>query len=335
MLAFDMPLGWDDPAADAKRAEEEGMDGLWSLEAGHDPYLPLALAAGSTERVVLGSGIAVAFPRTPLVHAQTGWDLQRLSRGRAVIGLGAQVKAHNQRRYSGPFDHPVARMQDMVLAIRAIWASWQDGTPLDYRGEFYQHTLMTPFFNPGPQDFPAPPIYVAAVSEPMLRMAGAVADGIHIHPLHSPHSLDQLTIPVARGAATEAGRDGDALVLVAPAMIATGRTMDEAQGAREGMRAQIAFYGSTPAYHAVLDVHGKRDVGEQLHAASRRGAWGEMPALVDDELLDAICATATWDGMAAELHRRYSGRVQRVMPYTMGDTTTPWATIAREVREAG
>lgn len=327
-----MPLLWSDPAGDARRAEADGMDGVWSTEAGHDPYLPLALAAAATERVALGPAIAVAFPRSPMVHAQVAWDLHRMAPGRFILGLGPQVKAHNMRRYSAPYDHPAPRLRDMVRAIRAIWQCWQEGGKLDYHGEFYTHTLMTPFFNPGPVDGPLPRIFIAAVGEPMLRVAGAECDGIHVHPLHTVRSLDQVTLPVLREAATAAGRDPAAIELAVPAMIATGRTAAEVEQAVPMMRAQIAFYASTPTYRSVLDAHGRGDTYEALHDLSLRGGWAEMPGLVDDELLHAVCTVATWDDLPAELARRYSGRVHRVMPYSLGDAGTPWREIAAGVR---
>ena len=337
MLIFDLPLGLDapDPGAIAAAAEAGGAGGVWSTEAGHDPYLPLALAAAQTSRVMLGTAIAVAFPRSPLVHAQVAWDLHRMAPGRFVLGLGAQVKAHNQRRYSAPFDHPVGRMRDMVGAIRAIWDCWQNGTPLNYEGEFYQHTLMTPFFNPGPVHHgDPPPIYVSAVSEPMLKLAGAVADGVHVHPLHTAHSLDVLTLPVTRAAATQSGRDADAIRFVIPVMLATGRTPDDVRDAREPMRAQIAFYASTPAYRAVLEAENRGDVADQLHALSRQGRWTDMPQLIDDEFFDAVCVSATWDTLAEALLARYRGRADRIMPYTTPDPDAPWTEITTAIHAA-
>ena len=336
-VAFDLPLGFDnpDPAGTAARAEAGGIDGVWSTEAGHDPYLPLALAAAATGHAVIGTAIAVAFPRSPMVHAQVAWDLHRMAPGRFILGLGAQVKAHNQRRYSAPYDHPVGRMRDMVRAIRAIWSCWQDGTPLRYEGEFYQHTLMTPFFNPGPVRHPAPPpIYVAAVSEPMLKVAGADAEGVHVHPLHTARSLDELTLRVAHDAARSAGRDPGALAFAVPFMVATGKTADDVAAATAPMRAQIAFYASTPAYRPVMEVEGRADLADELHMMSRRGRWDEMPARIDDELLGNVCICATWDDLAAAVVERYRGRATRLMPYAAPDDGTPWTAIAAEVRGA-
>ena len=332
-MLFDLPLGFagHDPGGLAAEAEADGLDGVWSAEAGHDPYLPLALVARSTQRITLGTAIAVAFPRSPMVHAQAAWDLQRLSGGRFVLGLGAQVRAHNERRYSVPGDRPAARMRDLVRAIRAIWASFQGETRLDYRGEFYTHTLLPPFFNPGPLEVPAPRIHLAAVTEPMLRVAGAEADGVHVHPLHTERYLDTVLLPTLRGAAIAASRDPGAIELAVPAMIATGPTTAEAEAAREALRAPVAFYASTPSYRRVLELEGREEVAERLHRHSVRGEWVEMPGLVDDGLLDAVCTTAAWDGLAAALARRYRGRAGRLMPYAPA-IGTPWGAIARELR---
>lgn len=336
MTAFDLPLGFRpaDPGGIGHAAEEQGLDGVWSTEAGSDPYLPLALVAHATSRIRFGTAIAVAFPRSPLVHAQAAWDLHRMAPGRFILGLGAQVKAHNQRRYSAPFDHPAGRMRDLIGAIRAIWSCWQDGVPLDYRGPFYQHTLMTPFFSPGPVDHPIPPpIFLAAVGPDMLGVAGAVAEGVHVHPLHSEKSLDTLTLPRTREAALAAGRDPAALEFVVPFLVATGKDAAAVESARPAMRAQLAFYASTPAYRCVMECEGRGELADELHALSRRGGWGEMPERVDDELLDAMCVSATWDELPAALVRRYAGRATRIMPYAVADDGTPWPEIAAAFRQ--
>lgn len=328
-----MPLGFspDDPGAAAERAESDGFDAAWSAEAGHDPYLPLAAAAKTTSRIQLGTAIAVGFARSPVVHAQAAWDLQRWSQGRFILGLGAQVKAHNERRYSVPGDRPVARMRDLIRAIRAVWNCWQLGEKLDYRGEFYTHNLMPPFFNPGPLDTPAPLIYLAAVTEPMLRVAGTEADGVHVHPLHTEKFLDQTVNPLTREAAEKAGKKQADFAFCVPAMIATGRTRDDVEAAIPAIRAQIAFYASTPSYRGVLEAEGKGEIADRLHMLSRRGGWAEMPELIDDELLHAVAICATWDELPSRLVARYAGRATRLMPYAVLDDGTPWPEIARQV----
>jgi probable F420-dependent oxidoreductase len=331
-LDFDLPLDFDGAAAAAARAETEGIDGLWTVESGHDPYIPLALATTTTRRLTLGTAISVAFPRSPMVHAMLAWDLHRLAPGRVVLGLGSQVKGHNERRFSVPFERPAARLREMVLAIRAVWRCWQQGTPLDHRGEFYTLTLMTPFFDPGPVEAPPPPIYLAAVNAGMIRVAGEVADGLHLHPLTSERTLDTFTVPRLREAALAAGRDPASITLVAPAMVATGRTAAEVEAARARLRSQLGFYGSTRTYRALLEVHRRGALADELHALSVAGRWDELGAAVDDELLDAFSVSATWDELADALVRRYAGRVHRVMPYGPVDPGAPWGEIARAVR---
>lgn len=332
-LCFDLPLGFDAAGPAAARAEAEGVDGLWTVESDHDPYLPLAIAATATSRVVLGTAISVAFPRSPMVHAMMTWDLHRLAPGRVVLGLGSQVKGHNERRFSVAFDRPAARLREMVLAIRAIWRCWQDGAPLDHRGEFYTLTLMTPFFNPGPvEGAPLPPIYLAAINPGMIRITGEVADGLHLHPLTSAETLDRFTLPRLREAAEAAGRDPGAITLVAPAMLATGRTRAEVDAGRERIRSQIGFYGSTRTYRPLLEVHDRGALAGRLHELSVAGRWDELGAAVDDELLDAFCISATWDELPEAMVRRYAGRVHRVVPYGKLDPEAPWGEIARAVR---
>ena len=332
-MLFDLPLraDVDDPAAFARAAEAAGLDGVWSAETGHDPFLPLLPAASATRRISLGTAVAVAFPRSPMVHAQVAWDLQRASNGRFVLGLGSQVRAHNERRYGVPGDRPAVRMRETVRAIRAIWRSFQEGVPLDHRGELWTLSLLPPFFNPGPLDVPPPPIAVAGVGEPMLRVAGAEADAVHVHPLHTERHLDEVVRPTVRGAARAAGRDPDLIAFIVPAMIATGRTAADVESAREGMRTQVAFYASTPSYRGVLAIEGRGETADHLHRLSVRGAWAEMAELVDDGLLDAVCTSATWDELPAALARRYRGRASRLMPYAALDAAA-WGEVAAEVR---
>ncbi len=331
LVDFALEASTADPGSAAEEAENEGFDGLWTAETGHDPYLPLLPAALSTRRISLGTAIAVAFPRSPMVHAQTAWDLQRSSGGRFLLGLGPQVRAHNERRYGVPGDHPAARMREMLRAIRAIWRSFQDGVPLAHRGEFYTLTLLTPFFNPGPLDVKPPPIYLAAVAGPMLRVAGAEADGVVVHPLHTERYIDEILVPTVADAARGAGRDASAIALTVPVMIAAGDSDQEVQEGRERMRLQIAFYASTPSYRVVLESEGKGEVTDRLHRLSLQGDWGSMAEVVDDGLLDAVCTAARWDDLPAALARRYEGRATRVMPYGPLPIER-WADVAGDLR---
>src|SRR5919204_4718662 len=235
----------------ARAAESIGFDGLWAAETNHDPFLALALAAPGTERIELGTAVAIAFARSPTVVAQTAWDLQALSRGRFVLGLGTQVKAHVERRFAMPWGPPAPRLREYVGLIRALWSTWQDGAPLNFRGEQYTATLMTPFFDPGPIEAERPPIHLAAVAPPLLRVAGEVADGLAVHPLHTrPYLLEVARPAIARGAA-RAGRDASAVQLSVPAFVVTGRDAAERERSRAQVRARIAFYASTPSYAPV------------------------------------------------------------------------------------
>ena len=233
-----------DVARLARYAEELGYDGLWTAEAGHDPYLPVALAATATERITLGTNIAVAFPRSPLVHAQIAWDLQAASRGRFVLGLGTQVKGHNERRYSTPWTAPGPRLREMVQLIRHIWDVWQHGTKPGFQGKYYQFSLMTPFFSPAPLEWPHIPLYIAGVNPYVCRLAGELCDGFQVHPFHSMKYIRETVLPnVEQGLAKGARKRGD-VTLATSAFVITGKDRDEIERVKGGVRQQIAFYAS-------------------------------------------------------------------------------------------
>lgn len=317
-------------AAWAARCEQLGFDGLYSTETNNDPFLPLALAAGSTSRVMLGTGVALALPRSPMQVAYTGWDLQGLSGGRFVLGLGSQVRAHVERRFSATWSQPARRMRDFALAVRAIWTAWADGTPLAYAGEFYRHTLMPPDFRPRPHGHRVPPIVLAGVRSRMIEVAGEVADGLLIHPFQTAEYVREIVLPsLRRGLETSGRRPGDVELSVC---VFTATTEEESEAARR----RIAFYGSTPGYRRVLELHGWGELFERLHALSRSGGWDEMPALVDDEVLDTFTVRgADGDEVAAELVRRYGGLATRVNLH-VGRKADPerWAGLAGALRRA-
>jgi len=315
----------DVPAA-ARAADEMGFDGLWSFETSHDPYLPLALAAEHTERIELGTSIAVAFPRTPLVHAQIAWDLQALSGGRFILGLGTQVKGHNERRFGIKWEQPGPRLREMVQTIQAIWDCWQNGTKPDFSGKFYDFTLMTPFFNPGPIAFPRPPIYIAGVNDYMCRLAGELCDGFHVHPLHSLKYLDEVALPLIGAGLTASGRPRSACRLSTSAFVITGRNEEEIEAAKAPVRQQLAFYASTRTYRRVLEVHGWEDVPARLNERAAQGDWVGMANEITDEMLDVYATVGTYDEIAAKVRRKYDGYLDRVsfyFPFTTGDTR-PW-----------
>lgn len=307
----------------AAEAEAEGYDGVWAAEVARDPFLPLVVAAQRTATVTLGTSIAVAFARNPMTLACVANDLQRASAGRFVLGLGSQIQAHIEKRFSMPWSNPAARMRELVRAIRAIWACWNDDVALDFRGEFYRHTLMTPFFSPGPNTFGPPPIYLAAVGPKMTSVAGEVADGLFVHPFTTPRYLDEVTMPAVQESLSAAGRERGAFTVCLPAFVATGTTDAEITEAVQRARRQISFYGSTPVYRRVLDIHGWGELQPQLNALSKRGAWEEMAALIDDEVLETFVAVGSPTDVAAELRRRFGGVVDRLGFATQDGSEVP------------
>jgi probable F420-dependent oxidoreductase len=304
-------------AARARELEAAGYDGVWTAEAGHDPYLACALVATATERVAIGTNIAVAFPRSPLVHAQIAWDLQAASRGRFILGLGTQVRGHNERRYSTPWGSPGPRLREMVLLIRHIWDVWQNGTKPGFEGKHYRFSLMTPFFSPGPIEWPHVPIYIAGVNPYMCRLAGEVCDGLQVHPFHSVRYIDEVVRPNVEAGLAKAGRPGDACTLATSAFVAMGRTRDEVEKAKGFARQQIAFYASTPAYRVILETHGWGDVSARLGEKAAKGDWGGMAALVTDEMLAEYALAGTYDEVPALVKRKYAGRIDRLSFYTL------------------
>jgi probable F420-dependent oxidoreductase len=337
-MKIDTGLGGDDLGAIGQRArelEDLGYDGIYTAETNHDPFLPLVVAAEHTERAQLGTGIAVAFARSPMTTANTAWDLNLYSGGRMMLGLGSQIQPHITKRFSMPWSHPAARMREFVSAMRAIWSSWQDGTKLDFRGEFYSHTLMTPFFNPGPNPYGAPKVYLAAVGEKMTEVAGEVCDGILIHGFTTERYVREVTIPAIERGLAKAGRARGDFEVSGPLFVVTGTTDEEIEAAKTGTRQQIAFYGSTPAYRGVLDLHGWGDLQGELNKLSKQGKWVEMGGLIDDDILDAFAVVAEPEGVAAELKRRYAGIVDRLSFYAPYQSDPArWAAVVADLRAA-
>lgn len=321
----DTGIGLAAIAAAAARAEADGADGVVVTETKHDPFISLTLAAQATDRVQLFSGIAVAFARNPMSLAMQANDVHELSHGRLVLGLGSQVQQHIERRFSMPWSRPAARMRDFVLATRAIWDAWRTGERLNYRGEFYQHTLMSPFFDPGPNPYGTPEVWVAAVGERMTETAGEVADGIVAHTFTTRRYLDEVTLPaLARGVAAAGRADRPGLSI--PAFVATGRDEAEIRAAAIAVSKQIAFYGSTPAYLPVLDLHGWAGVHEELNAASRRGEWQQMASIVTEEIVREFAVVGTPEQVATQLRERFSGVATRISfstPYEVAPELWP------------
>ena len=301
--------------ASAKDQEEQGYDGLWTAETAHDPFFPLLLASQETERVDLGTGIAVAFARNPMTLAQIAWDLQAASEGRFILGLGSQIKPHITKRFSMPWSSPAARMREMILAIRAIWASWNDGTKLDFQGDFYTHTLMTPFFNPGPNPHGNARIALAGVGELMTEVAGEVCDGFLCHGFTTERYLREVTLPALERGAAKAGRSVADIEISGPAFVVTGTNEEEMERSVAGTKQQIAFYGSTPAYRGVLELHGWGGLQDDLNKMSKEGKWKEMGDLITDEILHTFAVVAEPEKIAGGLEERYGDVVQRISFY--------------------
>ncbi len=305
-------------AEEARHLEELGFDGIWTAETQHDPFLPLAVAATTTSRVSLGTAIAVAFPRSPMVTAMLAWDLQRASRGRFILGLGTQVKAHNERRFSVPFTRPGPRLKELVLALKHIWGAFQGEHPLQFHGEFYRFDLLPPFFNPGPQEWPKPKVFLAAVNRFLYRTAAEVADGVHVHGFHTLKYLKEVALPEVDRGLARSGRSRQEFTLAGPVFAVVGKG-EERERAEAFVRSQIAFYGSTRTYRPVLEIHGWGELTDRLHALSLRGDWGSMTASVGREVLEEFAVFADdWVEAARAVREKYRGILDRVSFYAAG-----------------
>ncbi|KPM53547.1 LLM class F420-dependent oxidoreductase [Frankia sp. CcI49] len=303
--------GLADAVARAGSAEDAGYDGIWAGEVNQDPFLPLTLAAQTTSRVELGTSITVALARSPMSLAYTANDLHRFSGGRLRLGLGSQVRAHITRRFSMPWGRPAPQMREFVLAMRAIWSSWADGTPLRFEGEYYRHTLMPPAFVSPAHPFGPPPVFLAGVGDAMTQVAGEVADGFLCHWFTSPRWIREHTIPALERGRQLTGRTLDGFEIVAGGFVATGTDQEITEGVQR-MRSQIAFYGSTPAYRPLLELHGWGDLGTELTVLSKQNRWVEMAGLIDDQVVDAFGLVTTPEELPRRLAERLGGLVTRV-----------------------
>jgi probable F420-dependent oxidoreductase len=306
----------------ARQVESYGFDGLWTSETAHNPFLPLTHAAAVTQHILLGTAIAVAFPRSPMVTAQIAWDLAAQSGGRFALGLGTQVKPHIEKRFSTTWGAPAPRLREYVESLRAIWANFQNNKPLRYLGEHYKFTLMTPFFNPGPIPHPNIPIYIAGVNEVLCRVAGELCEGFHVHPFHTVRYLKELIIPNIEAGAAKSGRTRADCALSCAVFVVTGKDAAEMRDNAGAVRAQIAFYASTPSYKAVMDMHGWSDLADQLNNLSREGRWFEMGDLISDDVLNQFAVVAPYDELAHAVKERYEGLLDRVgyyFPFVPGE----------------
>ena len=322
----------------ARRIEAMGFDALWTFESNHDPFLSLGVVAAVSRQLQIGTNISVAFGRSPFAMAQTSWDLQQSSGGRFHLGLGTQVRAHVERRFSMPFEHPARRITDYVRCLRAIWDTFQHDRKPDYQGEFYQFRLINAFFNPGPIENPEIPIYLAGVGPRMCRAAGEVADGFHVHPMHSAGYLRDVVRPALQQGAATRGLGAADLVIYAPVFTISGDTPEERTRREAEVRRQISFYASTPSYRPVLEYHGLDKLGKRLSEMARRGEWKDMPALIPDSLVDEVAvAAATPRELPERLASRYRGLVDRLSLYFAipeGDPDAKWKRFVEDFHRA-
>jgi probable F420-dependent oxidoreductase len=324
----------DAAAAGAAAAEAGGYDGWHAIETQNDPFLACAVAAERTERARLATGIAVAFARNPMTVAVQANDLQALSRGRFALGLGSQIKPHITKRYSMPWGQPAARMREFVLAVRAIWHAWETGEDLRFRGEFYTHVLMTPFFDPGPNPHGNPKVLLAAVGPLMTEAAGEVGDGMLCHHFSTERFVRERTIPALLRGREKAGHaDLEDFELTAPGLLAIGDTEEELTAAIAYAKSRIAFYGSTPAYRPVLELHGWGDLQTELNELSKRGEWETMNDLVPDEVLHEFACVGAPEEVVDELLRRYGDVAARVtVPLPEGADPDRWRGLFDKLR---
>lgn len=318
----------------AEAAEAMGFDTLWTSETQHDPFLPLGVAALHTQRIGLGTAIAVAFARNPMSTAYLAWDLQAASNGRFILGLGTQVQAHIERRFGMPWGPPAPRLREFILAMRAIWECWQSGGRLNFRGEHYKLTLMAPFFSPGPIQQPAIPIYIAAVNALMCQLAGELCQGLHVHPFHTTRYLREYVLPNVHIGLAKSGRQRGDMAVSSSIFVITGETAEEMTRVREEIRSQVAFYASTPTYSKVMELHGWGEIRERLSSLAIRQRWDEMPALVGDEMLAQFAVEGRPEEIPYLVKLRYVGLLDRVTFYLPFDPARAalWAQWVDEFR---
>ncbi len=315
----------------AKAAEEIGFDALWTQETQHDPFLPCTLIAEHTSKLNFGTAIAVSFVRSPTTIAYTAWDLAAQSNGRFILGLGTQVKAHIERRFGMPWPESVTgKLREQIQAIRALWDTWQNGTKLNFRGEYYKLTLMSPFFNPGKIEHPHIPIYIAGMNTGLAKLAGELGEGFHVHPFNSPRYLREVILPAIEEGSKKTHRNRQDVTISVTPFVAT--SAEEENFART----QISFYASTPSYRSVMDFHGWGGTAEKLSAHAAKGEWTEMPTLISDEMLNEFCLITTPKKLADELKTRYDGIADRLAlyaPFVSGEKDEFWKAMAKKLKD--
>lgn len=309
----------------ARAAEQMGFQALWASETQHDPFLPGALIAEHSQKLFFGTAVAISFARSPANLAYQAWDLAQASEGRFILGLGTQVKAHIERRFGMPWPASVVgKLREQIQAMRALWHTWQTGEPLNFRGEYYKLTLMSPFFNPGPIAHPEIPIYIAGVNPGLARLAGETADGFHMHPFHTPRYLEEVLLPAIEDGALKAGRRREEVKITTTVFVVT--SPEEANFVRQ----QVSFYASTPSYRPLMALHGWGDVAADLSGLAARGRWGEMPALISDEILETFAVVGDVQALPGALSQRYQGQVDRLglyLPFVPGQRDDFWQAL--------
>lgn len=313
----------EDAAATARLAEDAGFDGVWVPEVSSNAFLPIATAAQATSSIELGTAVALAFVRSPMITALTAWELQRASQGRFILGLGTQVKAHNERRFSVPFATPMAKLREQVIALKQCYAAFGGTAPLKFRGEHYRLDMLPDFFNPGPMDFAPPPTYLAAFNPLAYRVAGEVADGVHVHPFTTRQYLESIALPTLEASLADAGRTRADFVISAQVLtVVTGG--EKGQAMEEYIRGQMAFYGSTRTYRPVLEMAGYGDLSDRLHELMAQGDQAGLLRAIPDEMLPEFAVVGdTWEEVARKARERYDGLVDRITLYTMPDLADP------------
>jgi probable F420-dependent oxidoreductase len=334
-LKIDAELMVDSPTEVAelsRRAEQFGFDCLWVNETKHDPFVQLALAAANTKKIDVGTSIALAFTRSPTTLAYTAWDLQKMSSGRFILGLGSQVKGHIERRFGMKWESPAPKMREEVLVLRAVWESWQTGAKLDFSGRFFKLDLMTPFFSPGPLDHPKIPVYIAGVNEGMCRLVGELGDGLHVHPLHTVRYLKEVLDPAIARGLEKSKRDRQQVAVAASVFAAIGADTKEIANVRESYRQQIAFYASTRTYRRLMDLHGWGDVCDRLHERSMRGEWDKMASEVTEDMMNEFVVEGEWGDIGQIIKGRYGSLVDRVRLYLPFDGDENWKRLVSGFR---
>lgn len=317
----------------AKKVEAYGFDGLWTAEVAHNPFFPLTLAGSVTERIHLGTQIAVAFPRSPMVTAQIAWDLAKQTGGRFILGLGTQVRAHIVRRFSTEWSEPAPRMREYIESLRAIWNTWQTDAPLNFRGDHYRFTFMTPFFNPGSISNPDIPVYIAGVNERMCQLAGEVCDGLHAHGFHTGSYLKDVVLANVEDGLKQAGKSRSDFDMVVPIFVVTGRDDAEMEAVTKARKAHIAFYASTPSYKAVMEHNGWHDIREKLSQMARANQWDEMWHEISDDMLEEVAIVGKPDEIADKVKSRYAGLADRICLGWDSDDDATWE-LWRDIAQA-